>query len=156
MHSQTFHRIHVCLSIVLLLLVTGMLSLNAQAQRAINEADRVTLHGNTHPLARAEFERGSASATMPMDHMVLLLSVRPDAQAQLQQLLADQQDPKSPNFHKWMTPAEFGAKFGPTDQDIADVTGWLQKSGLPLNRSPMAGCGSISAAMCRKWNGRSR
>src|ERR1051326_340850 len=90
MHSQTFHRIHVCLSTVLLLVLAGMLSLNAQAQRAINDADRVTLHGNTHPLARAEFDRGSANAAMPMNRMVLLLSVRPDAQAALQQLLADQ------------------------------------------------------------------
>lgn len=134
MHSQTFRRINVCLSTALLLLVTGMLSQNAQAQRNINEADRVTLHGNTHPLARAEFDRGSASATMAMNHMVLLLSVRPDAQAQLQQLLADQQDPKSPSFHKWLTPAEFGAKFGPTDQDIADVTGWLQKFGFSVDQ----------------------
>ena len=134
MHSQTFRRIHMCLSTALLLLVTGMLSQNAQAQRAINDADRVTLQGNTHPLARAEFDRGSANATMAMNHMVLLLSVRPDAQAQLQQLLADQQDPKSPNFHKWLAPAEFGAKFGPTDQDIADVTGWLQKFGFSIEQ----------------------
>ena len=134
MHSHTFRRIHFCLSTVLLLLVTGMLSQNAQAQRNINDADRVTLHGNTHPMARAEFDRGSASATMAMNHMVLLLAVRPDAQAQLQQLLADQQDPKSPNFHKWLTPAEFGAKFGPTGQDIADVTGWLQKFGFTIDQ----------------------
>lgn len=134
MHSHTFHRTHVCLSTVLLLLVTGMLSLNAQAQRTINDSDRVVLHGNTHPLARAEFDRGPAGATMPMEHMVMLLSVRPDAQAQLKQLLADQLDPKSPSFHKWLTPAEFGVKFGPTDQDIADVTGWLQKFGFSIEQ----------------------
>src|SRR6185312_6715673 len=134
MHSQTFHRIHVCLSTLLLLLITGMLSLNAQAQRAINDADRVTLHGNTHPLARAEFDRGPASATTAMNDMVLQLSVRPDAQAELQQLLAEQQDPKSPNYHKWLTPTEFGLRFGPTDQDIADVTGWLQKFGFTIDQ----------------------
>src|SRR6185437_4619264 len=134
MHSQTFHRIHVCLSTLLLLLITGMLSLNAQAQRAINDADRVTLHGNTHPLARAEFDRGPASATTAMNDMVLQLSVRPDAQAELQQLLAEQQDPKSPSYHKWLTPTEFGLRFGPTDQDIADVTGWLQKFGFTIDQ----------------------
>jgi uncharacterized membrane protein len=110
-----------------------MLSLSAQAQRTINDADRVTLHGNTHPLARAEFDRGSANASMPMNRMVLLLSVRPYAQAALQQLLADQQDPKSPGYHQWLTPAEFGLRFGPTDQDIADAGNWLKKFGFTID-----------------------
>ncbi|HST77012.1 MAG TPA: protease pro-enzyme activation domain-containing protein [Verrucomicrobiae bacterium] len=135
MHSHTFHRTYSCLSTMLcFLLLTGMLSSRVQAQRVINDADRVTLHGNTHPLARAEFDRGSANAAMPMNNMVLLLSVRPDARAQLQQLLADQQNPHSPQYHKWLTPAEFGLRFGPTDQDIADVSNWLQKFGFRVDQ----------------------
>jgi hypothetical protein len=123
-----------CLSALLLLAMTGILSLNAQAQRAINDADRVTLHGNVHGLARAEFDRGSAPASMPMNNMIMLLSVRPDAKAQLDQLLAEQQDPTSPNFHKWLTPAEFGLRFGPTDQDIADASNWLKKFGFKIEQ----------------------
>ncbi|MGC2696060.1 MAG: protease pro-enzyme activation domain-containing protein [Candidatus Angelobacter sp.] len=107
--------------------------MSAQAQRVINDADRVTLHGNTHPLARAEFDRGSADAAMPMNHMIMLLSVRPTAQAELTQLLADQQNPQSPNFHKWLTPAEFGLRFGPTDQDIADASNWLKRFGFKID-----------------------
>src|SRR5579859_1377045 len=105
MYSHRLRHTRCHLSVLLLLVLTGMLSLSAQAQRAINDADRVTLHGNTHPLARAEFDRGSADATMPMNNMIMLLSVRPDAQAQLSQLLADQQNPKSPDYHKWLKPA---------------------------------------------------
>jgi pseudomonalisin len=132
MHSRTLPLPKLCLSALLLLALTGMLSLNAQAQRAINDADRVSLHGNTHALARAEFDRGSAPASMPMTNMIMLLSVRPDARAQLDQLLADQQNPQSPNYHKWLTPAEFGLHFGPTDQDIADATNWLRRSGFKI------------------------
>jgi hypothetical protein len=117
----------------LFVIVSGMLSSNALAQRSINEADRVILHGNTHPLARAEFDRGSANAAMPMNRMVLLLSVRPDVQAELQLLLADQQNPKSPSYHKWLTPQEFGLRFGPTDQDIADASNWLKKFGFKID-----------------------
>ncbi|HZI31383.1 MAG TPA: protease pro-enzyme activation domain-containing protein, partial [Candidatus Binatia bacterium] len=65
--------------------------------------------------------------------MVLLLSVRPDAQAALQQLLASQQDPKSPDYHHWLTPSEFGLRFGPTDQDIADAGNWLKKFGFTID-----------------------
>ncbi len=134
MHSRTLPLQKLCLSALLLLVLAGILSLNAQAQRVINDADRVTLHGNTHALARPEFDRGSAPANMPMTNMIMLLGVRSDAQAQLDQLLAEQQDPNSPNYHKWLTPAEFGLRFGPTDQDIADATNWLRRSGFKIEQ----------------------
>ena len=134
MHSRTLPLQKLCLSALLLLAMTGILSLNAQAQRAINDSDRVTLHGNVHPLARAEFDRGSAPASLPMNNMILQLGIRPDAQAQLNQLLAEQQDPKSPNFHQWLTPMEFGLRFGPTDQDIADATNWLRSFGFKIEQ----------------------
>lgn len=134
MHRHTLRFTKLCLTALLLLLTIAALSSGALAQRSINDADRVTLHGNTHPLARAEFDRGSADAAMPMNNMILLLSVRPDAQAQLSQLLAEQQDPKSPNYHKWLTPAEFGLKFGPTDQDIADAANWLKRFGFRIDQ----------------------
>lgn len=133
MHSHTC-RTPRSLSVFVLLALTGLLSLNARAQRSINDADRVTLHGNTHPMARAEFDRGSAPAGMRMNNMILLLSVRPDAQLALQQLLNDQQDPSSPSYHQWLTPAEFGARFGPTDQDIADATNWLKRFGFTVDQ----------------------
>jgi pseudomonalisin len=133
MQSHSSGRTRLLLRTLLLVIVGGMLSSAALAQRTINEADRITLHGNVHPQARAEFDRGSANAAMPMNRMVLLLSVRPDAQADLQQLLADQQNPKSPSYHKWVSPAEFGLRFGPTDQDIADASGWLKKSGFTID-----------------------
>lgn len=133
MHTHSRGRTRLLLRTLLLMILGGMLSSAALAQRSINEADRVTLHGNTHPLARAEFDRGSANAAMPMNRMVLLLSVRPDAQARLQQVLADQQDPKSPSYHQWLTPQEFGLQFGPTDQDIADASNWLKKFGFSID-----------------------
>ena len=132
MQSHSSGRTRLLLRILLLTVISGTLSSAALAQRTINEADRITLHGNVHPQARAEFDRGSANAAMPMNRMVLLLSVRPDAQADLQQLLADQQNPKSASYHKWLTPADFGLRFGPTNQDIADASGWLKKFGFSI------------------------
>jgi pseudomonalisin len=133
MHSHSSGRTRLLLRALLFVIVSGMLSSNALAQRSINDADRVILHGNTHPLARAEFDRGSANAAMAMNRMVLLLSVRPDAQATLQQLLADQQNLRSPSYHQWLTPQEFGLRFGPTDQDIADASNWLKKFGFKID-----------------------
>jgi len=52
--------------------------------------------------------------------------------AQMQQLWADQQNPASPNYQKWITPAQFAAQFGPTAASIAKVQAALQADGLQI------------------------
>lgn len=46
--------------------------------------------------------------------------------------MGDQQNRKSPQYHHWLTPVEFGAQFGPSDSDISAVTNWLQASGFQI------------------------
>ena len=53
-------------------------------------------------------------------------------QAALDQLLIDQTNPASPSYHKWLTPAEFGAKFGPSPAAFAAVKARLQAGGLTV------------------------
>lgn len=50
----------------------------------------------------------------------------------LDALIASQQDPKSPNYHKWLTPATFRARFGANTEDIARVSQTLQSYGLSV------------------------
>ena len=109
--------------------VTGSQPLITQA---IDESQVTVLKGNTHPLARPQFDLGTAPATLPMERMLLVLK-RSDAQeAALRQLLEDQQDKNSPTYHKWMTPEQFGAQFGPTDADMQTITSWLQSHGFQV------------------------
>ena len=49
---------------------------------------------------------------------------------QLQELLADQQDPASPEYHHFLTPDEFAARFGP--DDFAAVREWLVAEGFTV------------------------
>jgi pseudomonalisin len=132
MHTHSRGRTRLLLRTLLLMILGGMLSSTALAQRSINEADRVIKHGNVHPLARAEFDRGSADLNLPMENMILSLSPRASAKADMDALLADLQDPKSPNFHKFLTPQEFGLRFGPSDQDVADAASWLKSHGFRI------------------------
>ena len=69
-----------------------------------------------------------------MQRMLLVLKRSPQQDFALHKLLDDQQDKASPNYHKWLTPDEFGVQFGPSDQDIQLVTGWLQSHGFQVNR----------------------
>ena len=98
----------------------------------IDESDVVTLLGNTHPLARPEADRGAISEDERLDRMVLLL--KPDAAQQraLDTLTAAQQDPNSPLFHHWLSPEEYGARFGASMADVARVKGWLASHGFTV------------------------
>src|SRR6202035_2499976 len=43
-----------------------------------------------------------------------------------------QQSNASPNYHQWLTPQQFGQRFGPADADIQIVTNWLQSRGFQI------------------------
>src|SRR5437588_1517376 len=98
----------------------------------VNESQLTVLRGNTHPLARREFDLGTAPASLPMQRMLLVLKRSPEQEAGLRKLLDDQQDKGSPNFHKWLIPEQFGRQFGPSDSDMQVITGWLQSHGFQV------------------------
>src|ERR1700674_2354664 len=98
----------------------------------VDEAQLTALKGNTHPLARPEFDWGTAPATLPLQRMLLVLKRSPQQESALRQLLDDQQNQSSPSYHKWLTPVEFGQQFGPVDTDIQIVTSWLQSRGFQV------------------------
>ncbi len=90
------------------------------------------LKGNTHPLARPEFDRGPAPASLPMQRMLLVLSRSPEQETSLRKLLDDQQDKGSSSYHEWLNPAQFGTQFGPSTSDLQTVTAWLQTNGFKV------------------------
>src|SRR5215467_7291527 len=96
----------------------------------VEESNRVTLHGNVHPFARAEFDQGAMADSQPVNRIFLLLDRSAEQQAALEELMRQQVDVNSPNFHKWLTPEEYGAKYGPSDEDVAAVTNWLSGHGF--------------------------
>ena len=100
----------------------------------VDEANRTVLTGNTYYLANAQYDKGAAPASLPMERMLLLLRRGPDQESALEQLLQQQQNSTSPNYHNWLTPQQFGAQFGPSAQDIQTVISWLQSQGFAVNR----------------------
>jgi subtilase family serine protease len=121
-----------CSSLALISQNTGKRS-PALIHDAIDENKLVALRGNTRPEANAENDLGAVDNSLTMDHMLLQLK-RSTAQEQAAaQLVADLHNPKSPNFHKWLTAAQFGKEFGLADSDIQTITGWLESHGFTVN-----------------------
>ena len=98
----------------------------------VDESQLTVLHGNTYPLARPQFDLGTAPPTLPMQRMLLVLKRSPQQESALRKLLDDQQDKSSLSYHKWLTPEQFGKQFGPTDSDIQTITSWLQSHGFQV------------------------
>ncbi|HLI80070.1 MAG TPA: protease pro-enzyme activation domain-containing protein [Candidatus Binataceae bacterium] len=92
-------------------------------------ADTVHLMGN-HP-REAE---GFANKPDADPARVLSMQIRftPRNQSELNQLLADQQNPASPNFHKWLKTGEFDQRFGPSQSEIDAVADWLRSEGFTV------------------------
>jgi hypothetical protein len=102
----------------------------------IDEARVVTLQGNVHPMARGEFDRGAVSGEMQLEKLVLELEPSAAQQAELDQLVEAQHDPGSPLYQQWLTPEEYGTRFGVSPGDLAKILGWLAGHGFRIDEVP--------------------
>ena len=108
----------------------------AQQNRIPGPVDRlrtVRLRGNIHPKANPQFDAGPVDPAMKLDHVMVMLKRSAAQQADLDQLLAEQQDRSSRNYHAWLTPEQFGNRFGLSPNDVAQVVSWLQSEGLAVD-----------------------
>jgi subtilase family serine protease len=102
-------------------------------QRSIDPAQTQAL-ANHHPMwAVAANDAGVVPANLPIQSITLVLARSPQQEQAFEQLLRDQQDPASPEYHHWLTSNEIGERFGLSDNDIATLTGWLQSQGLQVS-----------------------
>src|SRR5216684_4129444 len=106
----------------------------ARVTETVDDTNRMVLRGNVHPQARAEFDTGVVADAQPVTRMLLLLQRSEEQETALQQLMEEQQSKNSPNYHAWLTPDEFGKKFGPADADVQAVTDWLTLHGFQVSK----------------------
>src|SRR4029077_133125 len=101
--------------------------------QSVDERNLAALRGNTRPEATPQNDRGAVADGFPMIHVLLQLRRSPEQESALQRYLDEVQDSTSPNFHKWLTPEQFGQDFGAAQQDVDAITRWLQSHGFTVN-----------------------
>ena len=114
-------------------LTAAFAGLSAAQDRILQPVDRnrmTAMKGHVNPRAVADNDQGPVDPAMPIRHATLLFKPAPAIDA----FLAEQQLPGSPNYRKWLTPEEFGDRFGLTVSDIAKVTSWLESQGLKVDK----------------------
>ncbi len=116
-------------------LLASSLCFAAQPDRIsgnIDTSSMVAVAKSHHPKAQAQYDQGVVEPSLKLSYMTLLMAPSPSQQAALDQLLVQQQDRKSPNYHKWLTPQEFADRFGLSQNDLNKVTAWLKSEGFQI------------------------
>jgi hypothetical protein len=91
--------------------------------------DRMMLYGHVPPAVARLTPKGRLSAT---HNLGLAIGLPLRNQAALDDLLQQIYDPQSTNFHKFLTPPEFTARFGPTEEDYQAVIRFAEGNGLAV------------------------
>ncbi|MEI9977743.1 MAG: protease pro-enzyme activation domain-containing protein [Edaphobacter sp.] len=99
---------------------------------AINGGNRVAMPGTISSHVKHSADLGAAQANLKLGGLTLRFSMTAAQQADLNQLLAAQLNPSSPSYHQWLTPEQFGARFGLSSSDIAKVSSWLTGQGFTV------------------------
>jgi sugar lactone lactonase YvrE len=103
----------------------------------IRESAMVTLKGTVHPLTRKATDRGALGDGTRLERIQIQLGRSDKQEAALQQMIHDLHTPGTASYHKWLTPQQFGERFGASDGDIATITKWLQGHGFgPVKVNP--------------------
>jgi subtilase family serine protease len=92
----------------------------------------VVLRGNFRTAARRGIDRGALEAATKIDSVKLVLDPSGPQAAALEQFLEEQRNPSSPSYQNWLTPEEYGERFGVTQNDLARLTSWLESRGFAI------------------------
>jgi uncharacterized protein (TIGR03437 family) len=126
-------RRSICHSILLAVAAVGpVVAQTPRLAGPIDDTSRVALEKNVHPLARQEFDRGPADPAMKLSYITMVLKPTAAQQADLETLLVQQQDRSSASYHRWLTPEQFGDRFGLAQTDISRIKVWLTAQGFQI------------------------
>jgi subtilase family serine protease len=109
------------------------------------------LSGNIHPLVASSTDLGGAPASQTLPRIVLTFKMTQQQQADLNNLLAAQQQRSNPQYHKWLTPEEYADRFGLSQNDVDKVSAWLSSMGfsdieVPRSRTSVSATATVAQA----------
>jgi subtilase family serine protease len=96
----------------------------------------VTLPGPVNRNAKPQYDQGPIQPSFQFGYVTLVIAPSPTQQIALDQLLAQQQDRSSSNYHKWLTPEQYADHFGLSQNDLNKITAWLTSQGFTVLSVP--------------------
>ena len=114
---------------VTLLFLATLLAAEDRITGPVDLRRTVVLKGHVHPKAQSGNDEGPVDPSMDISYATVLLKPA----ASLEIFLAEQQNHSSADYHRWLTPEQFGDRFGLSANDVAKVVSWLESYGLKVN-----------------------
>jgi hypothetical protein len=102
--------------------------------QAIDDRETVQLTGSVHPFLEHAADQGRMDGGINLEGVSMVFKRTAAQETAVEKLLADQQNPSSPSYHKWITPEEYADRFGLSAADMNKVVAWLQAEGFSVNR----------------------
>jgi subtilase family serine protease len=102
-------------------------------QAEISSSSVSPLQGSLHPLAQSQYDSGRIPGGTRLNGMSIVFSRSAAQQADLEALIAAQQNPSSPLYHQWLNPDQFAARFGMAQSDVSKVQTWLEQQGFSVD-----------------------
>ncbi|HUI56348.1 MAG TPA: protease pro-enzyme activation domain-containing protein [Bryobacteraceae bacterium] len=117
---------------------TALLAQQSRITGSIDDTRLVTLPRSVHPQARSRYDQGPVDPSLRLPFVTLTMKPSAGQQAELERLLDEQLDRSSANYHRWLTPEEFGDRFGLAPEDYAAIVSWLQSHALRIEQAARA------------------
>jgi hypothetical protein len=140
----SFLRHSRCVAAILSLIALSAPNLVSQVgtkEGSLNADGVALVRGAVNPRARRENDRGPINGDRRLARITLTFKRTPEQRSALDHLLEEQQNPASPNYHKWLTPEEFGNRFGIDQGHLDEILGWLWSNAFTVE----------STARSRSW-----
>jgi subtilase family serine protease len=119
---------------VLLICLLASVS-SAQQDRVTGTIDArnpVFIIGSVPLQAQPKYDLGAVEPGFRLGNITLILRPPAAGQAALEQLLAEQQDAASPDFHNWLTPETYAERYGASAADLDKIAAWLGSQGFAV------------------------
>ena len=140
MRRNSAYRPFLCLFLLIALgISTASAAVQSRITAAVSNSARTVIPNSVHGKAKLANDLGPAPANMKMEAMTLRFNMTDAQTVALDQLLLDQQNPASPRYHQWLTPAQYAAQFGLSNADIAQITSWLTNQGFTITETANSG-----------------
>jgi subtilase family serine protease len=110
-------------------------ALPAQQDRirdTIDARHSIVIRNSVPRQAARGFDRGAVEPGFRLPNITFLFKPSDAQQAALDELLKQQQDPASPNYHNWLSPEEFANRFSVSTADMEKIDLWLRSHGFEI------------------------
>jgi len=113
--------------------LTAQTGAQARIVAPVKNEVRVTVKDTTPALVKRSVDTGRMAGGQNLGRMILLLAPTAEQEQAAADLVAAQHDSSSPLFHKWLTSAQYGERFGVAVEDAEKVQQWLQLQGMTVH-----------------------